>query len=128
MALTDPKTTLAYHQSRVFTSHRDMSNIPVAKVSAAVNAYIALDQEPSTNPEGEALWFYALTHGIERIAANRAPLEPLDSWELSFVERYHQLLGRKAIRAFYYLLLICTRESRHNRSLQNYPEQTIEDM
>ena len=31
--------------------------------------------------------------------------------------KYHELMARKSIRAFYYLLWICIREARHNKSL-----------
>ncbi len=119
MALTDPKTTLAFHQSRVLTSHRDMGDVPVAKVTAMVEAFLKSDDQPKTVPEREALWFYGMNHGMALIQSRRAALEPLDEWELDFVEKYHSFMGPKAVRAFYYLLLICTRESRHNQSLMS---------
>ena len=34
-----------------------------------------------------------------------------------FVKQYHELMAKKSVRAFYYLLWICTREARHNKSL-----------
>ena len=36
MALTDPQNTLAYHNSRVLTSHRNMRHVHCAKVAAAL--------------------------------------------------------------------------------------------
>jgi hypothetical protein len=117
MALTDPQDTLAYHNSRVLTSHRDMGETPCKNVAKALVAYQINDQKKETAPESEALWFYGLNHGVALIAANRAPLEPLTKWEQSFVELYHAKLADKAVRAFYYLVLICTREARHNKSL-----------
>ena len=117
MALTDPKDTLAYHQSRVLTQHRDMSDVPCLLVAKAMQKYKNADEHKDTKPEAEALWFYGMNHGVALISAARAPLEPLHPAELAFVEAYHEQLAPKAIRAFYYLLWICTREARHNQSL-----------
>lgn len=117
MALTDPTTTLAFHQSRVLTSHRDMGHVPVKNVASMVQTFLNTDHKPDTVPESEALWFYGMNHGMALIQSRRHPYEPLAGWELDFVNKYHEYMGRKAVRAFYYLLLICTRESRHNKSL-----------
>ncbi|WP_162742181.1 hypothetical protein [Nitratireductor sp. OM-1] len=117
MALTDPEDTLAYHQSRVLTAHRDMSSVPLPTVADRIEKYLVASAEPKAVPETEALWFYGMNHAVATIQSRRAPLEPLDEWELSFVRGYHELMGEKAVRAFYYLMLICTRESRHNKSL-----------
>jgi hypothetical protein len=117
MALTDPQNTLAYHNSRVLTSHRDMRHVHCSKVAAALQAFRDKDLSKDTVPETEALWFYGLNHGMALVSANRAPLEPLSDWENEFVRLYHETMAEKAVRAFYYLLWICIRESRHNQSL-----------
>jgi hypothetical protein len=117
MAITDPKNTLAHHQSRVLTTHRDMSEVKCAVIAKAVSAYMKADVKPDTKPETEALWFYGMNHGMALISAKYAPLQPLPPMELEFVRAYHEVLGPKAVRAFYYLLWICTREARHNGSL-----------
>jgi len=117
LAITDPVDTLAYHASRVLCEHRDMSGVPCAAVATAMKAFMAKDTEKSTIPEAEALWFYGMNHGMALISAKRAPLEPLSQWELNFVTTYHANMARKAVRAFYYLIWICTREARHNHSL-----------
>lgn len=117
MALTDPEDTLAHHQSRTLTSHRDMSEMPLSAVTAKAAAFFQTDTAKDTKPECDALWFYGLNHGMALIAAERDPLEPLSEAELAFVRQYHTVLGPKAVRAFYYLLMICTREARHNQSL-----------
>ncbi|MCO5157858.1 MAG: hypothetical protein M9945_14110 [Aquamicrobium sp.] len=126
MALVDPQNTLAYHQSRVLTSYRDMSNVPVHLVSAALKQFKSKDKNPGTVPEAEALWFYGLNHGMALIAAQYDPLQPLDEWDLAWVKDYHGRLIEKSLRAFYYLLLICTREARHNKSLANDVVQMTE--
>jgi hypothetical protein len=119
MALSDPKDTLAFHQSRVLTQHRDMSEVPCLLVAKALQKFKNADEHKDTVPEAEALWFYGMNHGMALISAARAPLEPLPPDELNFVEAYHHALAPKAIRAFYYLLWICTREARHNLSLKD---------
>src|SRR5262245_32532112 len=117
MALTDPKDTLAYHLSRPLTLHRDMSAVSCKEVAKQVAAFLNTDTAKDTKPEAEALWFYGMNHGMALIGADKAPLEPLDPWELAFVNDYHAILGPKAVRAFYYLLIISIREARHNKSL-----------
>lgn len=120
MALTDPHDTLAYHSSRVLCAHRNMSDVPCASVASQLADYQkshTTTDEGYSVPETQALWFYGMNHGVALIAGKRAPLEPLPPWELSFVKAYHRELVPRAVRAFYYLLLICTREARHNKSL-----------
>jgi hypothetical protein len=122
MALTDPQDTLAYHASRVLCAQRDMSDVPSATVAKAVAQYAMAHTATDHGhhcPEQQALWFYGMNHGVALIAGQHAPLEPLKGWNLSFVERYHSELAPRAVRAFYYLLLICTREARHNQSIKS---------
>ena len=45
MALTDPKDCLAYHQSRVLMTYRDMSPMSCQKVVAAMKAFVATDKQ-----------------------------------------------------------------------------------
>lgn len=124
MALTDPKNTLAYHNSRVFTSQRDMSDVPLHFVVGQLKTY--LDSTKSwVRPEAEATIFYSLNHGMALIGARKAPLQPLDEWEERFARYYHHRTSVIAARAFYYLLVICNREARHNKSMvQNHKEMT----
>lgn len=119
MALTDPIDTLAYHQSRVLCAQRDMSEVPVHCVTAALTKFQAADTKSATVPESEALWFYGMNHSVALIASKFDALQPLPEWELDFVNSYHQKMMEKALRAFYYLLIICTREARHNQSLSS---------
>lgn len=116
MSLTDPHDCLAYHQSRVFTTQRDMGYVPCSAVAAKLKAF---EKSPhgQTVPEADALWFYGMNHGMSLIGTRFAAYEPLPDWEHGFVRAYHEILAAKAVRAFYYLLLICTREARHNKSL-----------
>lgn len=115
MPLTDPKDVLAYHASRPLTQNRDMRAVPVSNTAKAISSFMAADSASGTMPEIEALWFYAMNHGMAEIQKRFAPYEPLGTF-LEFVETYHSMIGPKAVRAFYYLMLICTRESRHVHS------------
>ena len=117
MALTDPKNTFAYHNSRMLTTHRDMSARPLKDVVSAMDAFRKADKKKDTCPESEALWFYGMNHGLKHIRDARAPLEPLEGFELDFVIAYQDKMSAKAVRAFYYLLWICTREARHSHSV-----------
>jgi hypothetical protein len=115
--LTSPKNTLAYHMARPFTTQRDMSHAPASAVAEKIRQFMANDQEPDTKPESEALWFYAMNHGMAEVMKAKAPYEPLGNLQ-AFVEAYHARMVPKAVRAFYYLVLICTRESRHVHALK----------
>lgn len=120
MSLTYPPNTLAYHRARVLCATRDMRAVPCKKVAMAVNSFMSSDMMSGAVPEREALWFYGMNHGVALISQRRASLEPLGTWEQGFLQAYHKELGPKAVRAFYYLLLICTREARHNLSLKEH--------
>jgi len=93
-----------------------MSTTPCAAVASMFKNFKETDQHSNTKPETEALYFYGLNHAVALIAARRAPLEPLPDDELKIVEQYYDLCSNKAVRAFYYLLIVCIREARHNQS------------
>jgi hypothetical protein len=118
MPLTDPRETLGFHLARPLVRPRDLGHVPLARTTGQVRAFMAADDTPNTPPEAEALWFYAMNHGMAEIQKHHAPLEPLGPAR-AFVEAYHQALAPRAVRAFYYLLLICGRESRHLHAVNN---------
>lgn len=113
MSLSYPSSTLAYHQSRPLTMARNAANYPVGAVVKRLNEFMNADQFPNTVPETEAITLYGMNHGMALMRQTYDPCEPMDPEDAKFVEAYHRLMGPKALRAFYYLLLICTRESRH---------------
>lgn len=118
VALSDPKNTLAYHQARTLTAYRDLREVPLSVVAAAIVEFRKNDPDKQTKPESEALWFYALNHISSIIRQRRHPLEPLSSKEDELVRLYYDENSVKAIRAFYYLIIICLREARHNTSIK----------
>lgn len=79
------------------------------------------------SPEQEALWFYVQNHVMHLVKRAVDGEEPLLKYQ-EFVDTYHIDINRKMIRMFYYLLLICSRESRHmlsgagrNKLWKKYP-------
>lgn len=96
--------------------------MPTAATVKAYQQFNAQDNNTKCKPDSEALWFYMMNHGMALISAARHPLEPLPHNELKFVKTYHEVMGEKARRAFYYLLSICTSEAGYNHSLgKDYP-------
>jgi len=71
------------------------------------------DIQATCQPDTEALVFYGMNHGVAEIAKKFDPYEPLAPGARDFVEQYYDIMSEMAVRAFYYLTLICTRESRH---------------
>lgn len=120
MALSDHKTTLAFHMSRPLAMLRDMSGTRLSRVTAAVKKYEANNAGgTSAVPEAEALLFYGMNHVVAEARARFEMYEPLPSAVNDLVDSYYSQLSASAVRAFYYLLLICTREARHNMSLSS---------
>jgi len=108
--------TLSYHKKRPFTSAIDLSG---ASLMYVVNGYedmqamlVRGEGVVSASPESEALWFYLQNHAMHIISSSLDKEEPLGDYEM-FVNQYHRDMQPKALRMFYYLLLICTRETRH---------------
>ena len=117
MSLTYPTDTLAYHMARPLVTSRDASDVPCQSVAWRVKDFMKQDQDSGTKPERDAMWFYCLNHGMALLKQELHPLQPMTADEKDFVDSYHRLIGPKAVRAFYYLLLICTRESRHVQNI-----------
>lgn len=133
------KETLAYQFGmRPATQHRDMSCLPlqpispyILKVMNAVDIYDINGCKLSTeyngpvcaSPEVDALVFYLLNHAMSVIRQKVHVYEPLGKY-MPLVERYHVDLAVRASRMFCYLLLICTRESRHDKSQPDSPWAT----
>lgn len=111
--LTHPVNTLSYHSSRVLCTSRDMSNVPCANLAASIKEYLKSHGTHGNAPEKSALCFYGMNHGMFTLGQRYHPLEPMHDADVSFVNKYHSVNGKEAVRAFYYLLLICVRESRH---------------
>lgn len=104
------------YKNRAFTRPISLAGVPVAEVSQKVADFkVWLEQQDGVvegQPEVDAIWFYLKNHVVSQIGLRVTPDEPLGEFEY-FVEDYHRTMQVKALRMFYYLLLICTREARH---------------
>jgi len=107
-----PKNTLEYQiRGRPMTMRRDMQKVPVSEVITALQTY-----EPqlgsSARPETCALTFYLLEQALGEVRNRKGLQEDLGEL-VEVLDLYHSLLSPEAVRLFYYLLMICTREARH---------------
>ena len=118
------KDTLAYQLGvRPGVQNRDMSAAGIPGVVSSLNVFMETPVAKSLtvpeegfcgHPEVDALKFYMMNHAVSVIQAKVHPLEPLGKL-LPLVEEYHTILAGLSSRMFVYLLLICTRESRHTK-------------
>jgi len=67
------------------------------------------------HPELDAVIFYMMNHAMSLVRQRVHPLARLGDY-LPLVEEYHRQLAIRSTRMFMYLVLICTRESRHDKS------------
>lgn len=132
MNLSLEEDTLAFQCGiRPSLQLRDMSKVPLQAAVGALRDFSALSnlQElaPSSgiaepvcgNPEKDALLFYLLNHATSVVRQRVHPLQPLGKYA-KILDLYHDQLALRSTRMFYYILLICTRESRHDKSSVNY--------
>lgn len=108
--------TLKYHKARPLQSNIDLSG---ASLKHVMDRYEEMKGGLTINegtvlayPEAEALSFYAQQHAMSLVERHLDLEEPVGKFG-SFIEQYHSEIHWKTLRMFYYLLLICTRESRH---------------
>lgn len=118
MSLFSPQDTMAYHRARPLTTPHKMA-ISMNDLREGSAAYSKAHHADSA-PETEALYFYGMNHGVALIEKNYVPLETLPEDVNEFVNEYYKTCSKMAQRAFYYLLLICTRESRHLHNLPSF--------
>lgn len=123
------KDTLAYQLGmRPALQHRDMGSLPVSGVVVSLNKlfdaddiYVASKTSSKYSetvmgvPENDAVIFYLLNHAMSMVRQRVHVYEPLGKYQ-EIVEMYHTELAARATRMFSYMLLICTRESRHDHS------------
>lgn len=137
------KDTIAYqlHTRPAFVS-LNMSDVPLPQVVDAMMAFRgqsdayqtipgATNNEPvEGKPEVDALIFYMLNHAVSLVRQRVHPLQPLGKY-LPLFDLYATEMAVRTQRMFFYLLLICTRESRHdkakdqNRDSWGYSEKII---
>lgn len=121
------KATLAYQLGcRPATMQRDLSQVPVSSVVAQLNQYMkatttagfsgkdGVDKKVGES-ERDAVIFYLMNHAMSVVRQRVGFFEDLGDY-LPLVNEYQRQLTHRSTRMFYYLLLICTRESRHCKS------------
>lgn len=121
--------TLAFQLSRPGVALRSMVNIPVPAIAKQIKAFRYAEDmnefvggpalgKPLGDPEQDAVHFYMLNHAVAVIRQRVHVYEPLGDY-LPIVQQYHKWLAVLSIRMFHYMLLICTRESRHCHNLDS---------
>jgi hypothetical protein len=135
MKVSLKQDTLAYQLGvRPAVLCRDMGNVPVSSVVANLNKFMESDThndlmdkskfvtyKMSGHPEVDGLMFYMMNHAVSVVRQKKHPYEALGDM-LPLVQEYHNVLAIRGTRMFFYLLLICTRESRHDKA--GYYSQT----
>jgi hypothetical protein len=112
-----PFDTLGHHRERPVKKKLDLSSVPVGAVSKKAKAYT---DKPMVEPVHEAAWFYVYSQADQAIAKQYHPLEPLPQDVLDIVIDRMDHMNRLATRMFYYLLVVCTREARHEHGTLDY--------
>ena len=124
-----PRDCMAFHDRRPLVTKTDFSKVPSQTVANTLAGYLEFNSDNSTwpTPERSALRFYALNHAMAVIKQRYAPYQPLG--EVQWIaDLYNREAGALAVRAFYYLLLICTRESRHCQNKKDVKKHISENI
>lgn len=109
--------TLSQHRRRPVFQPLDLRDVPVAAVVAKFEqAKKHLASLPNGSamqrPEHEAIAFYMMNAFVAEVGQRVDADADLGTYE-QLVEDYQAVVRAAALRMFNYLLLICTRESRH---------------
>ena len=104
---------LSQYKEKPFFKTRDLSKALVPVAVSQLNNFMKNDKDSGRRPEEDALTFYLLNHAFSLLQLKFEQDEPLNEASLVANEYMSEEIGEATLRAFYYLLLICTRESRH---------------
>lgn len=119
MGLTSPRNTLSYQLSRPLCVRRDMSSIPSIQVAKSMTSLSHSLRATIKSPESEAVRFYLLQHAMAETRRTFTEDEVLGE-ALEIAEQYAVQINELAVRMFYYLLLICVRETRHAKDSEKW--------
>lgn len=78
------------------------------------------EEKPCGNPEKDGIVFYMLNHAVSVVRQKVHPFERLGKY-MPILDLYHHQLAYRSASMFFYMLLICTRESRHAKDDHNGP-------
>lgn len=108
------KNTLAYQLGvRPMVNKLNLTEYSLPVVVQGLVKYLVNCK--TVSPEHEALRFYMMNHAVSLVRDKFHPLSDLGD-HLPILEKYNEDLYHSSVRMFYYLLMICTRESRHSKT------------
>lgn len=114
--------TLSFHTKRAIFAHRDMSDVSLPHVVKRADKFLSIDGlDKNRPPEKDALMFYMMNHAFSLVQQKFHPDESLGKYAYA-VDTFFKESATPVARMFYYLLFICTRESRHVHKSANFYE------
>ncbi len=116
--------TLRHHLQRPLGIKRDIS---AAKCKDLAGMVKASANGGGVSADELALEFYFYNHLVALVRKKYALDEPLPEEVEDLVERYYERSSRHAIRMFYYLVLICVRETRHLMNKSEMEASTVKE-
>jgi len=101
--------------NHALTAQVDISKLRLPKVVEVFNNFYGNNPFSGEHvmPEHSALDFYLANHVVALIRTKHSDAEQISEEEIELVESYVEKTNEAALRAFAYLLLICSRELRH---------------
>lgn len=114
---------LSAYLERPFVVKRDLTKVPLKETISQLNDFMKADQSSSQTPETDALNFYLLNHAFSVLRMKYNAFEPVNGDHKVADEYFSKKVAVATARAFYYLLLICTRESRHVHKTNNFHDK-----
>lgn len=127
MSLVAQVDTLEFQlKGRPLAMKRDISQVHMKEICPGLDAYMKVNVN-NVKPETEALKFYLLNHAVAQIRGTHDWLEPLGKYK-EVLDLYNNVCSAVALRAFYYLLLICSRESRHLQSGSSKSTKALDEV
>jgi hypothetical protein len=112
----DSSNTLAYHLDIPQRKAYNLGQLSTTVFASAVKTSKPKGGNQTQSfhsPDYDAAEFYALNQVMALLQSRFAPDEPLPPWANTLAAAYGLALAKQAIVACHYLILICTRESRH---------------
>jgi len=107
----DPKTLAYQLQARPLTRQLDLKALPLSHFGGRAKDFLE-NQSSMPSPMHEALWFYLGAHAMGAIRKMYRLNEPMSDQHLSLVERHMKRGNEIFLRAVYYTVVICVRETR----------------
>jgi hypothetical protein len=102
--------TLNSYSQRPLVRRFDMTKVPLAKIAPITKKWH--DDEAEVGPDEWAFRYYFAAHWFNYVSAEFHPDQPLGEWA-PLVQNFYDEGTNLAERMFHYLILICTRETRH---------------